>query len=87
MWRVQIINPNDPSIFQCGTPATMCYRFNGDNGIAPDVCMLAGGSTVLPCCSSIQTWINLGCYSVDSILEARVGYMHPIFFVDVNKFF
>ena len=34
---------------------------------------------MLPCCDSVGNWINIGCWSVDSVLVARV---HLLSFFD-----
>ena len=71
---LQIVNPNDDSLFACGTMDDGgCYPYDGDLGLAPDVCAIAGGTVQQPCCDSVETWINIGCAKVDAMLVERVS--------------
>ena len=77
MSLLQIIDPNDNSLYTCakviGSEGN-CYPLNtyfGDSGV--NVCELAGGAMMRPCCTSVNNWINVGCYSVDSILKAKAS--------------
>ena len=65
----QIIDPNDDSIYMCSSVSSQCFEYLG---AGEDICALAGGTVGVPCCTSVDSFINKTCSGTQTNLLKMV---------------